>query len=736
MGGLFSKIFGSGGSNQQPQQNNDPGYPYQSQQPPPKGVIPVGTTKENEDKQRKEERKKEIEDTNNEVQAQEKNKDAAENAKAKEDQAKLEADNKSAEMQKQKEAAEKAAEEAAKKAAVEAAQKEAEAAAQKLEAERKAAEERLKAEEDEKRRKEEEERLRKLEEEKAEAERKAAEAAAAEAAKLAALCRMDTALVLAALLYNANVNRNEKAETWENDIKAFLAKVSLKVFMLLCKVPQLLPIIWPVGLGDDEYHTYEQKPDASVDATKYYEFLFGNEGATMTKYVNQKLKKVLQKILYFNCVANPVCKLENEEKNLAKAKAFIGKIEALKDDAELVKLMREFTNEYDQMILKIMPTVANKGVCGKDIKLLPKNYPPVCIRYEMYEAILMLCNTIINNIGRAQKLDGTEVGIISNGATKKVKVQKKYGDMTIEEKQKYAPQEHPADAVIEYEDEQLDGQKDKIEVKGGMCFKFNDGWAAYWGENAKKMEDWDGSSFKVIEENKVSEEDVTGKAEFKDWMLEPGSHDETEMYYPGGASTIAQNNGATKGRTKYVNPTKKYTSLFLMDDDTAYDFTDFTMPLLSAEMTENCKKSLILDLYKGIIDDKWKECNPSALYNKNIMCSSMIATMKHETLRGGLNAQSSAFVQYIYNILIVDMTKWKLIFPMNTTMSFGSINQKLMETNKQESDNAYLPQYQWCRHDAIINAKADENLSEIKEGTKQVTTESVFKDRIIDVSPK
>lgn len=734
MGSLFSSILGSKDSSQQTQkQTEDPAYPITSQQAPPKGVLPVGTSKENEDKQRQAERDQEIAATNNAVQQQEKEKDASENAKGKDDQKKVEGDNQSGAMQQQKTNAEKEAEEAAKKAAVEAAQAAAKAAADRLEQEKKEAEERKK-EQDEKQRKEEEERLKKLEEEKKEAERKAAEAAAAEAAKLAAICRMDTALVLSAILYNANVNRNANSTTYGADIKAFLAKVSLKVFMLLCKVPQLLPIIWPVGLGDDEYHTYVQKPDASVDATKYYEFLFGNGGATMTKYINQKLKPLLQKVLYFNCVANPVCKLAREEVNLRKSKELITKVEGLKDDAALVKLMRDFTNDYDQMILKMFPTVIDKGVCAKDVRLLPKNYPPICIRYEMYEAILMIVNTIINNIGRARKLNGSDVGVIGTG-TKKVKVEKKYSDMTTEEREKHAKEPRADDIVVSWEEEQPDVKSDKIEVNGGLCFKFNENWNKYWGDNAKKMEDWDGSSFKVIEENKVTEEAVTGKADFKDWMLNPGSHNETEVYYKNGTSEVAKNNGGATGVTKFVNPTKKYTTLFLLDDDQAYDLANFTMPLLSAEMTENAKKSLILDLYKGIIDDKWKECNPSALYNKNIMCSTMIATMKHESLRGGLSAQVSAFVSYIYNILIVDMTKWKLMFPMNTTMSFGSINQRLMEIGNVDG-NTQLPQYQWCRNDKIINVRADTKLTELREGTQQVLTESVFDGRVIDVNPK
>lgn len=434
--------------------------------------------------------------------------------------------------------------------------------------------------------------------------------------------------------------------------------VNENVFWLLCKIPQLVPLLWPTGRSEDKFHQYKSRNAVGIpDGPDYLIEL----NTHLSGYVNNQLKKYVTNVFQANCTREMSIDVEYQESLYDACSQFIESVQNLANDNEWVNRAYAFIKNDDKMNWKGFVAKSGKGICNAKIMLLPSNYPHICPQYELYEALLMITNTVLNNFGQCKTYDGRNV-VNSN--------------------------ESP----------------NKPDVHGGQCFELKQFYidnTYKFGINNETI--WDGKSFVEVKSINIPVEQITGKTDALVWMQDTVLCDELEIQYLDNASRTNKSGGITR----YKNPTKRITYQYINDYDGMK--IKFQMPRISASINEQFTKSFLYRAFETLTSTPTNEkYDTYRTKNKAILTSIDYMTLRPPELDEWKTESSVApVVRFIYTCLIENSCQWNLTIPINTTMSMGQINSQFIRLSN--NDKSCLPQYLWTRSVNMPDKVQDES---------------------------
>lgn len=508
-----------------------------------------------------------------------------------------------------------------------------------------------------------------------------------------------------------------KDNSWQtNALEIVKIAVNENVFWLLCKIPQLLPLLWPTGKTEDKFHEYKlsRKENGTFDPKDYQIDI----KALVKPYCEGPLKTYITNVFQANCDRsldsdyNYAIALDQQCAN------FIMSVEGCADDTQWLQRAIPFLQNEDPMKWKTFSARSGKGICKNKIELLPSTYPHICPKYELYEALIILANTVINNYGSCKTSKGLDVAAkrISKGKTK---VKRFYSELTFQQKQKYCTDknvEYKDRTVIEIEEDIYDMEPVIPDISGGKCFNIDKEFNAAALFNAFVAKgDWDNISYIPVAEINIPEEKITGEKDTKKWMTEIATDngknicEKLEVYYLTDTDRIMRNNGLVR----YKNPTKRYSSDLLNDINGVE--VPFQMPRLSADLNGNIATQFLYEAYAGLSKQENKEYNVLGCKNSALLTSmDYILCRPPELEEYKIEDDVFPLARYMYKLLIEYSCKWSIVVPINTTISMGQINSQIASLFTR--DKSVLPQYLWTKtKNVVYNAVKDgESISEPK----------------------
>lgn len=442
------------------------------------------------------------------------------------------------------------------------------------------------------------------------------------------------------------------------EIKELISKcLNTSTFWLLCKVPQLLPLLWPTGSECNEFHEYKRDELGKIDASAYSTFI----NSHIESYVKNILPKYIINVCKNNSLKYSDFDDDRNEKISNKCKEYLEEIEDVETDEEWFEITMKLLNEYDKedlMNWKCISARSGKGICTNKIELLPKTMPKLCPKYELYEGLLMLSNTVINHYGDLRGEDGTKIPAGSN----------------------------------------------KEHTNGGQCFSINESITKRIYEKGLNREEmWDCESYIGWNETILSEKEITGYGSDEvetdesndnsanetdeltdalEWMTKSSLCNETMIY--------GKNPDGSGGFMKYVNPTQKYTRQFIYDEDNIE--VALELPRLSAGITKTFTSTFLKNIFISLQNkNDYQHFNVFSIKNKNLLTSIDYIYITPPGFEQIDNV--SPIARYIFEVLIQYSCKWILTFPIENTMSMSKINSRIIE----DEGIKYLPQYIWTR---------------------------------------
>ena len=533
---------------------------------------------------------------------------------------------------------------------------------------------------------------------------------------------LQSAVLMCAIYYNYPFGRLDKSAldgenkdvpgdaSWASNADS-IVKIALNtnVFWIMVKIPQLVPLFWPTGDTEIEqkFHEYTQRDDKSVPIPTKYEI---DVNTHIEAYVKEVLPNMITNVFQANCRRDLTNDTDAKKDMFDLCSQLIASVEMVQNDDELLFRLTQFIKNDDQMNYKCFAARSGKTICSKPILLLPANYPKRCPKYELYEALLMVTNTVLNQYGECQFATGDRVPTkVTVSGTKKVEKKFKYLD---EAKQKELEatgvQYKPDDVVTVDENEYTVDTNVEGKTNGGQCFGFDTDRATKCYENAignysDQKQFWDGKTYIPASQIVIPEEKITGDPDHKKWMKVTYVHKETEAYY-----LTAADRALMKGYVRWQNPTKRFTYEFLNDRD-EMEFT-FKMPLISAGMNDMFRTTFLFNAYDilttGNNEAETTKFDVYRVPNKELLYSMDYMTIVPPSLKSALFRECSPISRYIYTLLVEYSCNWSLFFPIADCMSMGKINyailgdpahESIKKDNKEHDPKHSLPQNIWTR---------------------------------------
>lgn len=480
------------------------------------------------------------------------------------------------------------------------------------------------------------------------------------------LLNIQASQLLCALYYNyqfGEIDEDPDGE-WGGNVETVIDKcLNVETFWLLCKIPQLLPLLWPTGSDCDKFHEYEldEKGEPIVSSHKIA------INTNIETYVFSTLTNYLSSVCQANCKKYSDF---NEDRNTElgkKCKKYLTEVETMLSDDEWVKRTQELIKDDDKMNWKCFAARSGKGITKNKIRLLPSIFPKICPKYELYESLLMVTNTVINHYGDIR----TETGIRVNANSK---------------------EKH---------------------TNGGQCFELNSTWI----DNVyKKALDtttiWDGETYVSVNSLLINIKDITGKEKDEEWMKSTKLHDKTHVY--------GQLADGTGGYLKYVNPTQKYTQQFINDIDNVE--VAFQMPRLSAAINSKFTTDFLFNIFTSLTTNKdYTFYNVYGTNNKDILTSMDYLYIVPSGLEQ-IDAVSP-ICRYIFEVMIQYSCQWYITVPIDNTMSMMKITANMM-TYKDGKDKSFLPQYTWTEVASLQQSTNNQTLDQEASQEQKVVQES------------
>ena len=456
------------------------------------------------------------------------------------------------------------------------------------------------------------------------------------------LLYIQAAQLICAIYYNYQFGDiDENDANWNNNVTTVIDKcLTVDTFWILCKIPHLLPLLWMTGADCDSFHEYKLDEKGDAILSDYKSYITTN----IEKYVFGSLANNLSNVCQSNCKKYIDTNQERNSIIGSKCKEYLEKVELSTSDDEWVKLTFDFIKDDDKMNWKCFAARSGKGITKNKIRLLPSTFPKICPNYELYNALLMVSNTVINHYGDLRNDSGLKV---------------KSGNHT----------------------------------NGGQCFELNEKWINNSYNLGINMNDiWDGESFININELIIREKDITGYDDSETWMKNTSLHKETYLY--------GKNPDGTGGYLKYENPTQKYTHQFINDIDNVE--VAFQMPRLSADINETFRNEFIYNIFTTLTTNKdYMFYNVYNTVNRNILTSIDYVYIIPDGFEQVDNV--SPICRYIFEVLIKYSCKWFITIPIESTISMMKVNTNLLLNDNKN----ILPQYIWATDDINISMSSN-----------------------------
>ena len=497
------------------------------------------------------------------------------------------------------------------------------------------------------------------------------------------------AVLLCAMLYNYPFGKqissaiDDVAADWTSNAESIIeSTVNLEAFKLITRIPQVLPALWCTGEGDDNMHNYSfNVSDRTPGVVNSY---IVDINTYIAEYI-PTLKKRISNIFQYNTTTNDLTDEDEKRENDSKCATYIAKAVGLPSDGEWVSLTLEFIKDVPFLRWIEISAETLKGICANKIRVLPAAYPRICSKVELANAIVVLGNSIFYNFGQCKNENGV--------------------DITIETGKSFIT---PT-------------------MKGGQCFNLNDKWLKNMEEYAFKdlPSSWNWEDFKYVDECEISVKDITGDDD-DEWMSDLSLCNELKLVYD--APLVKPDQIGTE---KYVNPTMKYTSLFLNDLGSAA--LPFAMPKISASMYDDFNKRFLPLLMNSLLNDEnMEKYNVYNVNNSNLMTFlDFMTTIPPELKDKVADKTVPPLSSFMYVCMVLNSCKWTLTFPIDNTMSMGKINNAIMEMFN--NDDKMLPQYIWTKTNKVDYKYQDVNnvkLASLRE-FKHNLSDSVLEVRTI-----
>lgn len=514
----------------------------------------------------------------------------------------------------------------------------------------------------------------------------------------------------------------ENDNSWQNNATDICnVTVNVNVFWLLCKIPQLLPLLWPTGRTEDAFHKYASRDSTGNPVPNDYNV---EVNGMIESYVDGPLKQYVSNVFQANCSRDLTIDTDGQTKLYEKCGKLIEQLQDVTSDAEWVTLVYQFIKDDDKMRWKGFVAKSGKGICKSTVELLPATYPKLCPKYELYEALLMLSNTVINTYGQCKTSTGSDVKAVRT-VTGTRKVKKFFYELNVEEKEGMDP--HSDDDIIEVDEPIVEVTTQKPDTSGGECFALKDSFVNKAYDAAiDNTTIWDGQTF--VPTTTVPEEKITSSSDTKSWMESTDLFNELEIYYLNNTDRVAEANGLVR----YKNPTKKYTCQFLNDVDGI--IIPFQIPRLSANINAQFRKSFLYNAFMALTTVPENE--QYDLYrtnNKALFTSIDYMTMRPPALDDwAVEDDVMPLPRFIYSCLIEYSCKWNLTVPVNNTVSMSMINGKILS---EFNDKSLLPQYLWTPSPNITYKSQDPNvtLSSLTAPAQMKSSDVFIKNNVITI---
>lgn len=453
------------------------------------------------------------------------------------------------------------------------------------------------------------------------------------------LLNIQASQLICAIYYNYQFGaiEDDPNNNWNDNVSSVINKcMSVDSFWLLCKIPQLLPVIWPTGTKEEHFHKYPTDDKGNVNISEYIIMV----ESYIDAYVTNNLTEYISNICRANCKKNIYVDQTKNAQISKQCKDYINNTETSINDTEWITATMKFIQlNDDKMDWKCLAARTEKGICSSKIRVLPSTFPKISPEYELFEAILMLSNTVINQYGSLRTLSGLMIS----------------GDESL-----------------------------TTHTNGGKCFKLNETWIK--NNYAKANENlsapiWDHSTYVNVDDLEVESTIITGRS---DWMLDVSTHGVTEVYL--------KNADGSGGYYKYVNPTQKYTRLFINDEPEIE--VALKIPKMSADINDDFKKNALKNMFTHLTTDKnYQYYNVYSHVNRNLFTS---MDYLNTTPVGFEQVDNVApLARYIFEALIQNSCKWNLVIPLEETMNFHKINTTI-------GDKTHYPQSIWTSMNTSI----------------------------------
>lgn len=470
-----------------------------------------------------------------------------------------------------------------------------------------------------------------------------------------------SSVLICALIYNypfgVNATANldsEIQQSWETNAEEMIEMTVIEdVWMQLCKIPMLLPALWPTGALDASFHTYKDMNVTARDpnSVNEYDIIIKSQIANYMP----RLKNYVRNIFKFNVKSVlDVKDITKQTEINAKCAEFIKNASKIDQLNAWLRFAIKFMSDQPSYLWKTLSAKSNKGICPVKIHVVPKTYPRLNPYYELYCAIITILNSIYNNIGEILDAD-----------MNRIKVNKE------------------AEVLV---------KKASINVHGGQCFDFNVKW--YENSCVKAYDEgfdiiWDGKSYKYVDDVWMSLENIVdikqGDLSIPEyntkWISETKLLDSVDVIWNKPETGNPEADASREGYLKYKNPTFDYSSTFL--NDVGKSNLLFKMPRIGAYLGES---KVVINMFKEIQNINKYNVLGNNNPNANLMNFLEFLITNPNTDAFGYEPPVSKF---IYWVLIQNSCIWNLTFPIDNTMSFCKINNLFIKNLKDEK---LLPQ--------------------------------------------
>ena len=422
-----------------------------------------------------------------------------------------------------------------------------------------------------------------------------------------------------------------------------------EIFYTMCKISPLLPLVYPTGQNDGDLHNYKLNSELKVDT---FDFIGKLDSYIMT-YIKGNFKTYLFNVVVSNCFdymydpnSDEMAKHDKLVEDLIKDTADLLTTEELIN--KVYKFLRSFTEGSNNinyiMRLKMLAAKSHKGVCQQEVKVLPKYYPKICTKYELWECILIILNTIFYNYGSMQ----TSTGELIKSKSTSI----------------------PSNAS-----------------EGGLCYELPEKYIEKCYEEYFDLDPaniWDQNEYIETKSREMEASVITNVDDDEIWMSSVDVHKK---------AIIIGMDETGEGTLKYENPTHRYTYQLLTDSIIPQE--EFSFPKIGATKSADFQKRVLYNIVDKILI-YGNEVSTSVIKSTNasLFMSFDYLTVSPPGYTPGYERISTTNA-YIYQTILADALVFYLVFPLDITMTMSKIN-RMIQKALGKNEWWLLPQMIWA----------------------------------------